>query len=377
MIYRINDVLRIAKRHNNSKRSYLLINPLQGKHLPISPTAALDMMKTLGDKVASKYPDSKLTIGFAETATAIGAVVAASLAEDCVYIHTTREDFSREYHFTDFLEEHSHAPEQRLYSDKLNDWLQHTSTVVFVDDELSTGKTLRNIIRQLKAEYPILNQRHLVAASIINRLTAENEALLQSENIDCIYLVKIPANDFDVSGIAATAAQVLKSTSDGGDIIFRKLNISLNPRLGVSIGEYIRELNNLSDEACDLLDNIDVTSILVLGTEECMLPAIIIGKTLEEKGYDVVTHSTTRSPIGISNRNDYPITEGYQLRSFYDVSRTTYIYNLKHYDLILVISDVASWKPEAVQSLLNALNVHGYGRVIFVGGDNDVQHVQS
>ena len=103
--YSINDVLRIAKRHNNSKRSYLLVNPLQGKHLPISPTAALDMMKALSDKVASKYPDSKLTIGFAETATAIGAVVAVSLAEDCVYIHTTREDFSREYHFTDFLEE--------------------------------------------------------------------------------------------------------------------------------------------------------------------------------------------------------------------------------------------------------------------------------
>ena len=326
--YSINDVLRIAKRHNNSKRSYLLVNPLQGKHLPISPTAALDMMKALSDKVASKYPDSKLTIGFAETATAIGAMVAASLAEDCVYIHTTRENSSDDYNFIDFLEEHSHAPEQRLYSDKLNDWLRNTSTVIFVDDELSTGKTLRNIIRQLKSEYPILNQKRLVAASIINRLTAENKALLQRENIDCIYLVKIPANDFDVSGIAATAAQALKPTGNGVDIMFRKLNISLNPRLGVSIGEYIRELNNLSNEACRRLDNIDVISILVLGTEECMLPAIITGKTLEDKGCNVVTHSTTRSPIGISNQDDYPITEGYQLCSFYDVNRTTYIYNL-------------------------------------------------
>ena len=377
MIYKISDVLRIAKRHNNNKRSYLLINPLQGKHLPISPAAALDMMKTLGNKVASKYPDSKLTIGFAETATAIGAVVAASLAEDCVYIHTTREDFSREYRFIDFLEEHSHAPEQRLYSDKLSDWLQNTSTVIFVDDELSTGKTLRNIIRQLKAEYPILNQRRLVAASIINRLTTENEALLQRDNIDYIYLVKIPANDFDVSGIAATAAQALTPTGNGVNIMFRKLDMSLNPRLGVSIGEYIHELDNLSNEACNLLENIDAISILVLGTEECMLPAVIIGKMLEDNGYNFVTHSTTRSPIGISNQNDYPITEGYQLRSFYDVNRITYIYNLKHYDLILVVSDVASWKPESVQSLLNALNIHGYGKVIFLGGNGDVQHVQS
>ena len=374
MTYTINDVLRIAKRHNNNKRSYLLVNPLQGKHLPTSPTIALDMMKTLGDKVASKYPDTKLVIGFAETATAIGAMVAASLAEDCIYIHTTRENFSNAYHFIDFLEEHSHAPEQRLYSDKLNDWLQNTSTVVFVDDELSTGKTLRNIISQLKSEYPVLNDKKLVAASIINRLSSENEKIFHSTGIDCEYLVKLSEQDFDVSGIAVTAAQALTSTGNTIDITFRNLDMQLNPRLGVSIGEYIRELNNLSNEACKLLDNIDVISILVLGTEECMLPAIITGKTLEDKGCNVVTHSTTRSPIGISNQNDYPITEGYQLRSFYDVNRNTYIYNLKYYDLILVISNVASWKSESVQSLITALNVHGYGRVIFIGG-NDVQHV--
>lgn len=29
--------LRIAKRYNNPKRSYLLVNPLQAKHIPVSP----------------------------------------------------------------------------------------------------------------------------------------------------------------------------------------------------------------------------------------------------------------------------------------------------------------------------------------------------
>ena len=105
-----------------------------------------------------------------------------------------------------------------------------------------------------------------------------------------------------------------------------------------------------------------------------MLPAIITGKILEDKGYKVLTHSSTRSPIGITQQNDYPITEGYQLRSFYDVNRITYIYNLKYYDLILVISDVGYWHTESVNSLLTALSVHGYGKVIFVGG-NDVQHL--
>ncbi|MBR2179337.1 MAG: phosphoribosyltransferase domain-containing protein [Selenomonadaceae bacterium] len=374
MIYKINDVLRIAKRHNNNKRSYLLVNPLQGKHIPVSSTSALNMMKTLGDKVASKYPDTKLVIGFAETATAIGAMVAASLSEDCIYIHTTREQFSNNYHFIDFLEEHSHAPEQRLYCDKLNEWLQHTSTVVFVDDELSTGKTLRNIIRQLKSEYPIINNKKLVVVSIINRLSSENEDLLQSDGIDCEYLIKLPTRNFDVSDIITQAPKVLNSLTESieNKILFNMTTSLPNPRLGVQIQNYISGLKLLGSKILNLVEDSD--SILVLGTEECMLPAIITGKILEDKGYKVLTHSSTRSPIGITQQNDYPITEGYQLRSFYDVNRITYIYNLKYYDLILVISDVGYWHTESVNSLLTALSVHGYGKVIFVGG-NDVQHL--
>ena len=371
--YNVTDILRIAKRHNNNKRSYLLVNPLQGKHLPVSPTVALDMMKTLGDKVASKYSDTKLVIGFAETATAIGAMVAASLAEDCIYIHTTRENFSDDYNFIDFLEEHSHAPEQRLYSDKLSYWLKNTSTVIFVDDELSTGRTLRNIIFQLKSEYPVLNDKKIVAASIINRLSSENEDLLQADGINCEYLVKLSEQDFDVSDINTTAPKILNSSNKTSEkILFERINSLPNPRLGVHIHNYINELNLLGNKILSLVD--DSRSILILGTEECMLPAIITGKILEDNGYNVVTHSTTRSPIGIGYQNNYPITEGYHLCSFYDVNRTTYIYNLKYYDLVIVISDVADWKSESVQSLIAALSVYGYGKVIFVGG-NDVQHL--
>ena len=371
--YNVTDILRIAKRHNNNKRSYLLINPLQGKHLPVSPTIALDMMKTLGDKVASKYPDAKLVIGFAETATAIGAAVAASLAKDCVYIHTTREHFSSDYNFVDFLEEHSHAPEQRLYCDKLNDWLKNTSTVVFVDDEISTGKTLRNIIHQLKSKYPVLNDKKIVAASIINRISSENEDLLQVDGIACEYLVKLPEQNFDVSDINTNAPECLNSSTELSEkLLFNRIDLVPNPRLGVYIQDYIKKLNLLGNKILNLVN--DSYSILVLGTEECMLPAIITGKILESHGHNVVTHSTTRSPIGVGCKNNYPINEGYKIKSFYDINRTTYIYNLKYYDLILVISDVASWKSESVQSLIVTLSVHGYGKVIFIGGNN-VQHL--
>ena len=371
MIYQIKDVLRIAKRYNNEKRSYLLINPLQGKHLPVNPILALNLMKALGDKISLKYHDAKLVIGFAETATAIGAMVANSLSEDCIYIQTTRENIAG--NFIEFFEEHSHAPQQKLYSDNLGVWINNTSTVIFVDDEISTGKTLRNMIRQLKFIYPNLNDKKLIAASIINRLSDENEELLELDEIVCEYLVKPSEQNFDMSDIEIQPPKIINSSDDLSEkVLFKKINNLLNVRLGVKIHYYIEELKSISNEILNLIDDND--SVLVLGTEECMLPAIIVGQFLETKKFKVFTHSTTRSPIGISHKSDYPITEGYQIKSFYDVNRTTYIYNLKYYDVILVISDVEYWNIESVKSLINVLDIHGYGKVIFVGGNN-VQHL--
>lgn len=369
--YTADDVLKIAKRHNNNKRAYLLVNPLQGKHLPVSPTSALEMMKTLGDKISEKYPAAKLVIGFAETATAIGAMVAASLNENCIYIQTTREKFDG--NFIEFLEEHSHAPQQILYAENLREWINETPAIIFVDDELSTGKTLRNMINQLKSEYPNLNDKKLVAASIINRLTAENEKLLEADGISCEYLVKLDEENFDVSEIETTAPKILDLCEVSPEkISFHKINFNFNPRFGVHIHEYISDLKKIGGEVSNLILNAE--KILVLGTEESMLPAIITGKILESHGAKVFTHSTTRSPIGVSTQKNYPVNEGYQLKSFYDAERTTFIYNLNYYDAILIISDAANFQIDAVKSLIAALNVHGCEKIIFVGGNN-VQHL--
>ena len=35
------DLLGIAKRDGNTKRSFLVVNRYQGKHIPVSPSAAL------------------------------------------------------------------------------------------------------------------------------------------------------------------------------------------------------------------------------------------------------------------------------------------------------------------------------------------------
>ena len=127
--YSAEDVLTLAKRYKNTKRQYLLVDPLQGKHLPVEPEKALEMFRSLGLELAEKYPDTKLIIGFAETATAVGTGVSTCF-ENCMYIHTTREEIPEVESWAEFLEEHSHAAEQKLCAEHLGEWIDHTGTVI-------------------------------------------------------------------------------------------------------------------------------------------------------------------------------------------------------------------------------------------------------
>ena len=360
-IYTADDVLRVAKRFNNKKRNYLLVNPLQGKHLPTSPTAALEMMDALGFKVAQKFSSARMVIGFAETATAIGAVVAKNLSDECFYLQTTRENFAGK--FIEFLEEHSHAPEQKLYAENFS--VERTPEVVFVDDELSTGKTLLNIVRQLKNKFPALNDKKICAASIINRLSEENLAALAEENIFCEYLVKLPQNSFDAENFSVEAAQAVEPIKE--DILIHEINFS-DTRRGVKIGNYFAQCAAGGKFIVNLLKRENISGeVLIVGTEEFILPAIIAGRSLEAENFSVVTHSTTRSPIGICKEKNYPIREGFKLRSFYDATRTTFIYNLKFYDAAIIMSDSKNFSA-GLEDLISALSVHGVGKIFFIGG---------
>lgn len=361
-IYTAEDVLRVAKRFNNTRRNYLLVNPLQGKHLPISPIVALEMMNALGKKVAEKFSSARLVIGFAETATAIGAVVAKNLSDECFYIQTTRENFAGE--FVEFLEEHSHAPEQKLFAENLSELINQTNEIIFVDDELSTGRTLLNIVRQLKDKFPALNDKKICAASIINRLSEENLAALAEENISCAYLVKLNQS-FDAENISVEPAREVEPI--GKNISFHKVNFSADARRGVKIGDYFAQCGLAGKFIVDVLKREKISGeVLILGTEEFMLPAIVAGRYLE-KNFSVLTHSTTRSPIGISRADNYPIREGFKLRSFYDETRTTYIYNLKYYDAAIIVTNAENFSA-GLDDLIGALNVHGVGKIFLIGG---------
>ena len=186
MEYTEADLVKLAKREKNKKRNYLLVNPMQGKHVPVSPTKALRLFDDLADKIRKSYELEKLLlVGFAETATAIGAELAVSLGVK--YIQTTREIIAgADYLF--FSEEHSHATEQKLVKEDMDRVMPEIERIIFVEDELTTGKTILNIISILEKRYP--KKIEFSVASILNGMNEENFQVYKDKNIELFYLLK-------------------------------------------------------------------------------------------------------------------------------------------------------------------------------------------
>ena len=350
--------LRVAKRYRNAKRAYLLVNPLQAKHMPVSPTEALTMMRTLGEGLQQEFPGTRLVLGFAETATALGAAVASRLGPDCAFLTTTREA-GEGPGWVRFLEEHSHAAEQKLWGGDLDALLQETDTVLFVDDEISTGKTLRNMVAQLTRRWPALGEKTLVAASLLNRVTPEQEKALADAGITCRCLVRLPQEDHTAQVADWTVTEAPPAVPQ--NLSFRQETLPgeglLDPRKTLRIGAYDSSCQAVAEAMLShTLGPVETLGkTLVLGTEECMYPALILGEKLERLGAEVYCHATTRSPIGLCDAPGYPIRSGWKLPSFYEEERTTYVYDLKEYDTVIVLSDTKKTDLRAIQALASVL----------------------
>lgn len=350
--------LRVAKRYRNAKRAYLLVNPLQAKHMPASPMEALTMMRTLGEGLRQEFPGARLVLGFAETATALGAAVASRLGPDCAFLTTTREA-GEGPGWVRFLEEHSHAAEQKLWGGDLDALLQETDTVLFVDDEISTGKTLRNMVAQLTRRWPALGEKTLVAASLLNRVTPEQKEALADAGITCRCLVRLPQEDHTAQVADWTVTEAPPAVPQ--NLSFRQETLPgdglLDPRKTLRIGAYDRSCQAVAEAMLShTLGPVEtLRKTLVLGTEECMYPALRLGEKLERLGAEVCCHATTRSPIGLCDAPGYPIRSGWKLPSFYEEERTTYVYNLREYDTVIILSDTKKTDLRAIQALASVL----------------------
>lgn len=352
-MYTENDLVKIAKRENNKKRNYLVVNPFQGKHVPVEPKEALGLFHCLAEVIEAEYTkEALLLVGFAETATAIGAGVAAKLGAE--YIQTTRETIPDvEYLF--FSEEHSHATEQKLVKNDMDLAAGCVTRIIFVEDEVTTGKTIRNIISILKKQYP--DKFKFSVLSLLNGMDEECRAQYMDDNIALHYLVKTDHSNYAdlADGFSCDGTYHEADTSDNDS--FQEVTISgyQNARRLVNGTEYIRACEKLWDDIKNKVELSHCKKVLVVGTEEFMYPALYVGARIEAMGVEVKSHSTTRSPIEVSSEAGYPLHERYELRSMYEKDRIVYLYDIRSYDKVIVITDSKDENIDGRNSLVNAL----------------------
>ncbi len=369
MQYSVEDLVRLAKRDNNTVRPYLYVNPRQGKHIPSDPRETIEMCKALADRVSVAYPNDNLyVIGFAETATGIASVLSKYLDNAIFYQNTTRE-YSDTGKYLYFTETHSHAVDQMLRSAGIAKCLKKVDRILFIDDEVTTGNTICKLVEKIKENYDAENLRFGIV-SILNSMTDVRIGELKRSGIECIYLTSIPFEykKNSIWGVSVKEelhhiGRAVHSSVKYEEIIFTS---SINPRNLVEFKKYEDENEMFVSVVQERLKGEHYKKAVVLGTEEIMYPAICTGNMMVNEGLaDIVrVHATTRSPIIAYDANNYPLYCRYQLRSFYDEQRMTYVYNLEKGDIIIIISDAPDCSA-GVNDLCEALRSIGNDHIIF------------
>lgn len=372
----VEDVVKMAKRHNNPKRDFLFVNNLLGKHISVSGKETLMMHRMLGDEVYKTFSlkgwnDKKiLLVGFAETATALAQnLMFYSLRfkekfplNIVGYTQTTRETIvSDKFKNIAFEEEHSHATTQKLYFDQNLDY----DVVLFVEDEITTGNTILNFIEQFEKQQP---GKQYAVASILNWQNDADESKFAEKGVEAAFLVrgKIKENTPQISIAEETARGTTINLYDEKAQYNIQLPLTNNPRLPMSIVDFERYLSHSDDEDKQFSKIIGLKfankKTLVIGTEENMFLPIYFATII-----DADMKATTRSPIEPSAEEGYPIFSRVILNSAYEGGRVTYLYNmdsgdLEHYEQFVVfVEDSSPLFEEEMENLLSP-----YGEVMFV-----------
>ncbi|MGR9013694.1 MAG: phosphoribosyltransferase domain-containing protein [Gammaproteobacteria bacterium] len=335
----LNRLLGFAARVS-SKRKFLLVSKVLGKHYPVSPRLMSWSYRALARMVLNRGAGTgSLWIGMAETATGLGYGVFEAAcregAEQALFIQTTR------YHLDgirrlEFEEAHSHATDFFLYYPEridLREQFLTAQTLVLIDDEISTGKTFLRLIKAYQQVNPGLQKVFIV--SLVNFAHPDDRASLEKQSGVAVEWLCFRQGllRFEDSQNAAIDNITVNVSGNGG---CKKSLLAWPGRLGLDAPisletDVFRQLcsNGFSrDQATDS------RPILVLGTGECNAPAYLLGRELEGQGFKVKVQSTTRSPIHPGN--DIGLVS--QFKDNYDDGIPNFIYNLNpddYRDIIL------------------------------------------
>ncbi len=324
----LRDLCGFASRRSR-KRGFVFVSKVLGKHYPVRPRVMAEMHERLAGKIAA-VPGPVVLIALAETATGLGqgiheAWLRRTGREDVLFLHTTRYRLSRPLALG-FEESHSHASEHLVYLPEDERHFRTARTLVLVDDEISTGRTLANLAAAYRAVNPHVTEVHLVCltdwlgpvrqADVAGRvgLTTAVHSLLRGgftfEDDPAFDPGPIP----DVVGRGDTKDGLIPADSP---------RVGVRGLLSADLGGLIRRAGVRPGER-----------LLVLGSGEFAYPPFLLARRLEDLGWDVRYQATTRSPLLV----DGDITSSFEFRDNYDDDIPNYLYNAvpDAYDRVLI-----------------------------------------
>ncbi|MET4561881.1 hypoxanthine-guanine phosphoribosyltransferase [Lysinibacillus parviboronicapiens] len=408
--FAITDLFKMATRINK-KRQFLFVSTVLGKHLAVRPQVPiltgtlLAMMyheKLVGEEalllptivqalkeqqhvqeilqqVEAKpleLLEETLFIGFAETATALGHAVFNAFGSRAMYIHTTREFLPELEPFVTFEEEHSHATSHRVYCEQPDKLLQ-AKRIVLIDDEITTGNTVVNIIETLRQKFP--DVKHYSVLSILDWRSAQQHEVFQQMEKKwdvTIDFVAMMGGQFSCSGEPyLSSKQVGITTQEVQDLTILSPKDCIEQKYYRSIAE-----NGIDNKAPYML----ATGRFMLTTEQQAVqkntikriaqqlkklrsggPALVIGtgefmyvpmQIASYLGEDVYIQSTTRSPIYCAHDTGYTITEKIAFECPENNGVENYLYNVQSHpysELFLVVERIAN--KEVIARVVHAL----------------------
>lgn len=330
--WKLDDLLSFAERIN-PKRAFLFVSKVLGKHIPVAPSVMQKSYQDLAALIPKNLPYPISVIGMAETAVGLGAGVYRELkpdfGENAIFLTTTRHPVETLPTLGLFLEEHSHAQDQFILSS--HDALKHqhilsSKTLILVDDEISTGKTFRNLILSLK-----------------------KSGLEQVERIILVTLVNWAEQHLvtDDLGIPVEVVALLHGhwqwQDNNKEIDIQMPNVSSTQQQSQKIiapNDWGREPTFLECSVWQQIKSIQAhEKVLVLGSGEFTWIPFLMAEQLEKQGAEVYFSSTTRSPIMLGQA----IESICLFKDNYGLNMNNYAYNVKHqqFDRVFLIIETA------------------------------------
>lgn len=385
-LYQPRDLFTMALRHNNSRRSFLFVSRVLGKHIPITPPTLIDATKHLSQLWLQQnfgsdenvISEPLLVIGFAETATAMGHSFFSHLRGNVSYLHSTRErpvNISPTFYA---CESHSHATDHDFYlSDK--SLIGEAKHVLIVDDEITSGRTALELIKAIDEQYP--GKRYSVASFLDWRTQKNRNAFLEGIDGREVKAVSLLRGEILDNTLQSPSEEFVNSWS-GGKSAARWKTIELpltqsefhneSNRFSAYSGRFgiTRDDQELLDQeiaafGSEIRHHRAGSKTLFLGRGECMYIPLRLAM---EAGDNVFFHATTRSPAWPSGDIEpYGIGNGIIFHALDGNSYREYVYNILgcDYDELFLVTENRCC-PDRLKSFM---------QLVDGAGIKDIKHV--